>query len=87
MTRSLRIGYVLLTDAALLHVAKAQQFAAGRGLDVELVAESSWAYPRQARGWAFRRGAYAGTGRHRGVARDRTIQGPACGASGARAQR
>ncbi len=43
MTRSLRIGYMPLTDAALLHVAKAQQFAAGRGLDVELLAESSWA--------------------------------------------
>ena len=39
MTRRLRIGYVPLTDAALLHVAKAQQFAARRGLDVELVAE------------------------------------------------
>jgi nitrite reductase (NADH) large subunit len=43
MTRRLRIGYVPLTDAALLHVAKAQQLAARRGLDVELVAESSWA--------------------------------------------
>jgi NitT/TauT family transport system ATP-binding protein len=41
MTKRLRIGYVPLTDAALLHVAKAQHF--GRGLDIELVAESSWA--------------------------------------------
>jgi nitrite reductase (NADH) large subunit len=32
-----------MSDAALLHVAKAQQLAARRGLDVELVAESSWA--------------------------------------------
>jgi NitT/TauT family transport system ATP-binding protein len=37
------VGYVPLTDSALLHVAKAQNFAAGRGLDIELVAESSWA--------------------------------------------
>jgi hypothetical protein len=43
MTRRLRIGYVPLTDAALLHVAKAQQLAAKRGLDVELVVESSCA--------------------------------------------
>jgi hypothetical protein len=31
MTKRLRIGYVPLTDAALLHVAKAQHFAAARG--------------------------------------------------------
>ncbi len=43
MTKSLRIGYVPLTDAALLHVAKAQHFAAARGVEIELVAESSWA--------------------------------------------
>jgi two-component system, oxyanion-binding sensor len=43
MTKWLRVGYVPLTDAALLHVAKAQHFAAGRGLDIELIAESSWA--------------------------------------------
>ena len=43
MTKRLRVGYVPLTDAALLHVAKAQQLGARRGLDVELVAESSWA--------------------------------------------
>jgi ABC-type nitrate/sulfonate/bicarbonate transport system substrate-binding protein len=43
MTKKLRIGYVPLTDAALLHVAKARDFAAGRGLDIELVPESSWA--------------------------------------------
>jgi ABC-type nitrate/sulfonate/bicarbonate transport system substrate-binding protein len=43
MTNSLRIGYVPLTDAALLHVAKAQHFAAARGVEIELVADSSWA--------------------------------------------
>ncbi|MCI0600436.1 MAG: ABC transporter substrate-binding protein, partial [Beijerinckiaceae bacterium] len=43
MTKKLRIGYVPLTDAALLHVAKAQNFAMDRGLEIELVAESSWA--------------------------------------------
>ncbi|MGA7385825.1 MAG: CmpA/NrtA family ABC transporter substrate-binding protein, partial [Methylocella sp.] len=43
MTKSLRIGYVPLTDAALLHVAKAQHFAAARGVEIELVADSSWA--------------------------------------------
>jgi NMT1-like family len=43
MTNSLRIGYVPLTDAALLHVANAQHFAAARGVEIELVADSSWA--------------------------------------------
>ena len=43
MTNRLRIGYVPLTDAALLHVAKAQHFAAARGVEIELVADSSWA--------------------------------------------
>src|SRR5437868_4186480 len=43
MTKRLRIGYVPLTDAALLHVAKAQHFAAARGVEMELVADSSWA--------------------------------------------
>lgn len=43
MRKRLQIGYVPLTDAALLHVAKAQGFAASRGLDLELVAEPSWA--------------------------------------------
>ncbi len=43
MTKSLRIGYVPLTDAALLHVAKTQHFAAARGVEMELFAESSWA--------------------------------------------
>ena len=43
MMKSLRIGYVPLTDAALLHVAKAQHFAATRGVEIELVADSSWA--------------------------------------------
>src|ERR1700736_4222836 len=43
MTKRLRIGYVPLTDAALLHVAKAQHFAAARGVEIELVADSSWA--------------------------------------------
>jgi ABC-type nitrate/sulfonate/bicarbonate transport system substrate-binding protein len=41
MTNSLRIGYVPLTDAALLHVANAQHFAAARGVEIELVADSS----------------------------------------------
>jgi ABC-type nitrate/sulfonate/bicarbonate transport system substrate-binding protein len=39
MTKRLRIGYVPLTDAALLHVAKAQHFAAARGVEIELVAD------------------------------------------------
>ena len=39
MTKRLRIGYVPLTDAALLHVAKAQNFAAARGIEMELVAD------------------------------------------------
>jgi two-component system, oxyanion-binding sensor len=43
MTRGLRIGYVPLTDAALLQVAKARHFAAARGVEIELVADSSWA--------------------------------------------
>jgi NitT/TauT family transport system ATP-binding protein len=43
MRKSLRIGYVPLTDAALLHIAKGQGFAAARGLDLELVPEPSWA--------------------------------------------
>jgi len=43
MTKRLRIGYVPLTDAALLHVAKAQHFATARGVDIELMPESSWA--------------------------------------------
>ncbi|MGQ0444900.1 MAG: CmpA/NrtA family ABC transporter substrate-binding protein, partial [Beijerinckiaceae bacterium] len=43
MTKSLRIGFVPLTDAALLHVAQAQHFAAARGVEIELVADSSWA--------------------------------------------
>jgi len=43
MTRRLRIGYVPLTDAALLQVAKARHFAAARGVEIELVADSSWA--------------------------------------------
>lgn len=43
MTKRLRIGYVPLTDAALLHVAKSQHFAAARGIEMELVADSSWA--------------------------------------------
>jgi two-component system, oxyanion-binding sensor len=43
MTKRLRIGYMPLTDAALLHVAQAQFFAAERGLDIELVPECSWA--------------------------------------------
>jgi hypothetical protein len=38
MTKQLRIGYVPLTGAALLHVVKAQDFAASRGLDIELTA-------------------------------------------------
>jgi len=43
MTKGLHIGYVPLTDATLLHVAKAQHFAAARGVEIELVADSSWA--------------------------------------------
>jgi NitT/TauT family transport system ATP-binding protein len=43
MTKSLHVGYVPLTDAALLHIAKTQGCAAAHGLDIELVAESSWA--------------------------------------------
>jgi two-component system, oxyanion-binding sensor len=43
MTSRVRIGYVPLTDAALLQVAKARHFAAARGVEIELVADSSWA--------------------------------------------
>lgn len=43
MTKRLRIGYMPLTDAALLHIATTKHFAAARGLDLELVRESSWA--------------------------------------------
>jgi ABC-type nitrate/sulfonate/bicarbonate transport system substrate-binding protein len=42
MTKRLRIGYVPLTDAALLQVAKAQHFAAAR-VEIEPVADSPWA--------------------------------------------
>ena len=42
MTR-LRIGYVPLTDAALLFVARDHGFAAAHGLTLDLVAEPSWA--------------------------------------------
>lgn len=52
MTKSLRIGYVPLTDAALLHVAKAQNFAAARGVEIELAADSSWANIRAAPAWS-----------------------------------
>lgn len=43
MKRRLRIGYMPLTDAALLHVAIARGFAADRGLELDLVRETSWA--------------------------------------------
>jgi ABC-type nitrate/sulfonate/bicarbonate transport system substrate-binding protein len=43
MTRRLRIGYMPLTDAALLQVAAARGFAAERGLELDLVRETSWA--------------------------------------------
>ena len=43
MRKRLRIGCMPLTDAALLHVAKAQHFANARGVEIELVVESSWA--------------------------------------------
>jgi len=43
MTTKLRIGYVPLTDAALIHVAHGEGFAASHGLDLELIAETSWA--------------------------------------------
>lgn len=43
MMKSLRIGFVPLTDAALLHVAQTQHFAAARGVEIELVPECSWA--------------------------------------------
>lgn len=43
MTKTLRIGYVPLTDAALLHVVKAEHFDAEQGLELDLVRETSWA--------------------------------------------
>jgi ABC-type nitrate/sulfonate/bicarbonate transport system substrate-binding protein len=46
MTRRLRIGYMPLVDAALLHVARARGFAADRGLELDLVCETSWANVR-----------------------------------------
>jgi ABC-type nitrate/sulfonate/bicarbonate transport system substrate-binding protein len=44
--KSLRIGYMPLTDAALLHIARERGFAAAHGLDLELVPETSWANVR-----------------------------------------
>ncbi len=46
MTKRLRIGYMPLTDAALLHVAAARGFAAAQGLELDLVRETSWANVR-----------------------------------------
>lgn len=43
MSRTLRVGYIPLIDAALLHVAKAKGFAEARHLDLDLVRETSWA--------------------------------------------
>jgi two-component system, oxyanion-binding sensor len=43
MTKTLRIGYIPLVDSALLHVARAYDFAAAEGLDLDLVRETSWA--------------------------------------------
>jgi two-component system, oxyanion-binding sensor len=46
MTKTLRIGYIPLVDSALLHVARAYDFAAAEGLDLDLVREISWANVR-----------------------------------------
>ncbi len=46
MTKTLRIGYIPLVDSALLHVARAYDFAAAEGLDLDLVRETSWANVR-----------------------------------------
>lgn len=43
MNEHVRVGYIPLVDAALLHVAKAKGFAAAAGIDLELVPEASWA--------------------------------------------
>ena len=43
MTKSLRIGYMPLTDAGLLFVAAAKGFDREEGLAFDLVAETSWA--------------------------------------------
>ena len=43
MTRSLRIGYMPLTDAGLLLVAAAKDFDREEGLRFELAPEPSWA--------------------------------------------
>lgn len=39
----LRVGYIPLVDSALLHVARAYDFAEAEGLDLDLVRETSWA--------------------------------------------
>lgn len=46
MTRKLRIGFIPLIDAATLLVAVDKGFAAGQGLDIELVREVSWSNVR-----------------------------------------
>jgi NitT/TauT family transport system ATP-binding protein len=43
MTKALRIGYIPLVDSALLHVARAYDFAHAEGLNLDLVRETSWA--------------------------------------------
>lgn len=43
MTKRLRVGYMPLTDSALLHIAAARGFAAAHGLELDLVRETSWA--------------------------------------------
>jgi NitT/TauT family transport system ATP-binding protein len=43
MSKTLRIGYIPLVDSALLHVARAYDFATAEGLDLDLVRETSWA--------------------------------------------
>jgi len=39
----LRIGYIPLVDSALLHVARAYDFAKAEGIELDLVRETSWA--------------------------------------------
>jgi NitT/TauT family transport system ATP-binding protein len=53
MTRPLRIGYLPLTDSALLHVAAAKGFDREQGLAFELKRETSWANLRDKLAFGF----------------------------------
>jgi NitT/TauT family transport system ATP-binding protein len=43
MMKTLSIGYIPLIDSALLHIARAYDFAADEGLQLDLIRDTSWA--------------------------------------------